>query len=187
MSYLPSLPEGSLLDAFRAYAELAAPIHEFAHALMRGPSPFSQGERELIAAYVSNLNGCEYCRSSHSAVAERFGMDSGLVDALLDDLESAGASERMKPVLRYVRKLNDAPRQVHKADVDAVLAAGWDERAVVHAALVCAHFNLMNRWVEGLGIEADPKMVQIASKHLHEHGYRAIAELVDRTREAGGG
>ena len=34
-----------------------------------GRAPCPAGERELIAAYVSALNGCQYCSSSHSACA----------------------------------------------------------------------------------------------------------------------
>jgi alkylhydroperoxidase family enzyme len=37
--------------------------------LLRGPSSLARGERELIAAYVSALNDCQYCWSSHSACA----------------------------------------------------------------------------------------------------------------------
>jgi AhpD family alkylhydroperoxidase len=110
MSHLPSLPNGSLLEAFKAYPELAGPIHEFAQTLMRGSSPFSEGERELIAAYVSSLNGCEYCRRSHTAVAERFGVSAELVEMLLEDIGRAEATVRMKPVLHYVHKLNETPR-----------------------------------------------------------------------------
>ena len=180
MSFLPSQPNASLLIVFKAHPELAKRIHLLADALMRGPSPFSEGERELIAAYVSSLNGCDYCRSSHTAVAERFGAAPGLVDDLVEDLDRAEVSEKLKPVLRYVRKLNDSPSTVREADAEAVLEAGWDETALVHAALVCGFFNLMNRWVEGLGIEADPKVVRMAADHLHKKGYQGVVELLER-------
>jgi alkylhydroperoxidase family enzyme len=34
------------------------PLSQFTHAVMRGPSPFSPGERELIAAFTSQKNQC---------------------------------------------------------------------------------------------------------------------------------
>lgn len=182
MSFLPSMPNASLLDVFRAYPELAAPLHDFAEALMRGPSPFSPGERELIAAYVSSLNACDYCRSSHTAVAERFGVAAGLVDELVRGIDPAPVPDKLKPILHYVRKLNYVPDQMSQSDADAVYAAGWDETALCHAVLVCAHFNLMNRWVEGLGIETDPAMARMAGKHLHKKGYRGVLEALGQQR-----
>jgi alkylhydroperoxidase family enzyme len=39
---------------------------EYHEAVLRGPSPLSEGERELIAAYVSGLNACHYCHGVHT-------------------------------------------------------------------------------------------------------------------------
>ena len=73
MPYLPSLHEDAKLpDVFRAFPSSAAPLLELHEALMRGPSPFSIGERELIAAYVSALNACAYCAGVHGATAATF-------------------------------------------------------------------------------------------------------------------
>ena len=121
MSFLSSKPKASLLDLFKAHPDLAKPLQEFTEAVMRGPSPFSEGERELIAAYVSSLNGCEFCRSAHTAVAERLGMPASIVDELLTDIDFADIPEKLKPVMRYVRKLNEAPSKVQRADAEAVI------------------------------------------------------------------
>ena len=70
MAYLPSLPaDAVLLDVFRAYPDTARPLMDYHQALLRGPSPLSVAERELIAAYVSGLNACGYCHGVHSAAA----------------------------------------------------------------------------------------------------------------------
>jgi AhpD family alkylhydroperoxidase len=66
---------------------------------MRGPSPFSEAELELIAAYVSGLNRCGYCRGVHTATTERLGTPEGTVAALLEETGAAAAPARMKPVL----------------------------------------------------------------------------------------
>ncbi len=110
MTFLPSMPQASLLEIFKAYPEFAHPIHEFAHTLMRGESPFSPAERELIAAYVSSLNGCDFCQQSHAATAERFGVSQDLLAPLLrGESDPTPLSDKLRAVLRYVRVLNDIP------------------------------------------------------------------------------
>lgn len=178
MTFLPSLPNASLMQIFQTYPDLSQSIHEFANTLMRGDSPFTPGERELIAAFVSKQNGCEYCHDSHSGVAAKFGYSEELAEALTSDIENANIAPKMKPILRYVQKLTLTPNQVNQEDVDAILSVGWEEKAVVHANLVCAFFNLMNRWVEGLGIESNPQSVRQASHHLYNKGYQGIVEMV---------
>jgi len=61
MAHLPTLPEkAKLLDVFRTFPETDPPRLEFHEVLLRGSSPFTEAERELIAVYVSGLNGCRY-------------------------------------------------------------------------------------------------------------------------------
>lgn len=177
MTFLPSSPKASLMEIFQAYPKLSQHIHQFAQVLMREESPFTPAQRELIAAFVSAQNGCEYCRDSHTGVAIQLGQPEGLVEELINDLETANIDQTMKPVLRYVKKLTLTPNQVTQTDIDAILSMGWDETAVVHANLVCAFFNLMNRWVEGLGIESNPRSVRQASHHVARYGYQGIVDL----------
>lgn len=117
---------------FRAYPELARPLHEFAHRLLRGPSPFTEGEREVLAAYVSRLTHCAFCEASHTAVAALYGYDRTIIEQLAQDLTHANIAERLKPVFRYVRRLTLAPARVDQAEVTAMYEAGWDETAVIH-------------------------------------------------------
>lgn len=177
MTFLPSSPKASLMEIFKTYPELSQHIHQFAQVLMREESPFTPVQRELIAAFVSAQNGCEYCRDSHTGVAIQLGQPEGLVEELINDLETANIDQKMKSVLRYVKKLTLTPNQVTQTDIDDILSMGWDETAVVHANLVCAFFNLMNRWVEGLGIESNPQAVRQASHHVARYGYQGIVDL----------
>lgn len=179
MPVLPSLARGAtLLDVFRAFPETSKPLIEFHEVLLRGPSPFTEGERELIAAYVSALNECRYCRGVHTATAERLGSAQGAVAALVDDIDAAPIDRRMKPVLRYARKLTQSPGGVAQADAEAVFAEGWNETALYHAIAVTALFNFMNRLVEGLGIELDPAYVKPASERLADRGYLPLIAML---------
>ena len=179
MPFLPSLRAGaSLIDVFRAYPETSKPLIEFHEALLRGPSPFSVAERELIAAYVSGLNRCRFCHGVHTATAERLGIAQGLIPRLVREPESLDAADNMRPVLAFARKLTLEPHGMSEADADAVLAAGWDESAIYHAAAVTALFNFMNRLVEGVGIELEPSYVEPASQRLAERGYLPLIEMM---------
>jgi len=130
------------------------PLIEFHQVLMRSEdSPLTVAERELIAGYVSGVNACKYCHGAHTRAAEFFGVPEGLIVSLLDNLEHADIDEKMKPLLAYTRKLTESPAKMTQSDADAVFAAGWDERALYDAIQVCALFNFMNRFVEGLGID----------------------------------
>ncbi len=104
-------------DLYRAYPATCKPLGEFTEAAMRGPSPLTQAQRELIAAYVSGLNACAYCHTTHVAVAEACGVEPDLIKALVADIETAPIDARMKPILRYASEdeAHSALRQ--KADL----------------------------------------------------------------------
>ncbi|MGK3202433.1 carboxymuconolactone decarboxylase family protein [Amycolatopsis sp. MEPSY49] len=179
MSYLKSLPaETTLLQVFRAYPGPARHLLAFHEELLRGESPFTPGEREMIAAYVSGVNACDYCHGIHTVTAEAFGVPEGVLAAAVEDLGSAPVEEKLKPVLAYVGKLTRTPSRMTEADAEAVFAAGWDERALHDAVLVCALFNFMNRMVEGLGIEADAAYTVTSGERLKEGGYAGLAGLL---------
>src|SRR6266699_2658787 len=61
--------EPGIRGLFRFRPETARPLNELVEVLLRGDNTLTRGERELIAAYVSALNECRYCFSSHAAYA----------------------------------------------------------------------------------------------------------------------
>lgn len=179
MPFLRSLPENArLLQVFQAYPETSKPLVEYHEVVMRGPSPFTLAERELIAAYVSGVNACGYCHGVHTATAAAFGVPAGLLEAALADLDSAPVDDKLKPVLRYVGKLTLTPARMTQADADAMFDAGWPEQALHSAVMVCALFNFMNRMVDGHGIQADESYYAVSGKRLHEVGYLGLSTLI---------
>src|SRR5580704_13164065 len=154
MPQLRSLPEQPVMrDLYRAYPLTCKPLGELTEAAMRGPSPFSQGQRELIAAYVSGLNACTYCHGTHLGVAEACGVAPDLITSSLADVETAPLEPRMKPILRYARKLTLSPARMTEADAAAVYDAGWGDDALYSTVLVTALFNFYNRLVDGVGLD----------------------------------
>jgi alkylhydroperoxidase family enzyme len=77
-----------ILGLLRFRPTTAKPLMELAEVLLRGESPLSRGERELIAAQVSQLNGCQFCYNAHGTHAA-LQIDRGwdTVDAIATDLD----------------------------------------------------------------------------------------------------
>jgi uncharacterized peroxidase-related enzyme len=127
------------------------------HQLMRSKdSPFSFAQRELLAAYISGLfSDCGYCIGIHGLIAERFGIQEGLIIDILKDIDNANIDDNFKPILHYVKKLTLEPTKMTQADSKAVLDAGWSERALYDALMICCAWNFMNRFVEGVGIDVE--------------------------------
>ena len=142
--------------------------------VMRGPSTLSIPDRELIGAFVSSINGCSFCFGAHATTAAQFGIKKELFEDLVEDIDTSDVEEKLKPLLHYVKKLTLTPSKMIQADADAVYAAGWDDKALSDAVLVCAKFNMANRMVEGHGINrALPNAYfEKASKNIASKGYK---------------
>ncbi len=153
----PSLPETPVLgDVFQAFPAHIAPLLAYHDTLLRGPSDLSVAARELIAAYVSGLNACDFCHGAHTAISMAYGISQDTIKAMVADLETSSVEEKLKPVLAYAGKLTLTPSRMVEADAEAVYAAGWSEAALFDAVQVCGLFNMMNRIVEGAGVSAYP-------------------------------
>lgn len=183
MPFMKSLPpDASQLHIFRQNPESTRHLLAFTEVVLRGPSTLSLAERELIAAYTSGLNGCVYCLGTHRAAAEALGAESGLVDKLLADIETAPVGDKLKPLFRYARTLTLTPTKVTQADADAIFDAGWDEDAFHSLISICALFNYYNRILDGHGIQGTPDYHAEAGARLAKGGYVA---LLDRLGIAG--
>ena len=164
MGFFPSLPDKTnLSDVLKAWPEKGVEeLLKYHDAILRDPSPLSIAERELISAFVSGLNKCEFCYNAHTLYAETYGIDQSAFDGLLDDVNSANIPDNMKPVLSYAKKLTLEPKSLTQDDADAVFNAGWSEEALHNIVAVTAIFNFMNRIIMGSGI--DPFHEEYAAK-----------------------
>ena len=172
MNRLRGLPGTAMVyDVFARRPDIFQPFTEACEQIMRGPSPLSAGDRELIGAFVSGLNSCPYCHDVHNEAVKAYGMDAGMTRALRDDLESANVEERLKPLLALSRKMTEGAYRVTDADFDAAYQAGWDDDGIHDAIVVTCLFNFMNRLVSTLGIEANEDYLAEAGARIKEMGY----------------
>lgn len=177
MSYIDlqnDLP--GVMGLFRYRPETAGPMSALVETLLRGPSTLSRGERELIAAYVSNLNECKFCASSHSAFAAAQlpeGMD--LVNSACSDLERAAVSPKLRALLKVAGKVRQSGNAVTAADIEAARDAGAGDAEIHDTVLIAAVFCMFNRYVDGLAAPApdDPALYAMSAEVIVAHGYSA--------------
>jgi len=149
-----------------------ARMKEFTHEAMRGPSAWSVGDRELMAAYVSKVNECAFCVGAHSATAARAYQDGTRVAAVLADLESAAIEEPLRSTLRMLAKLT-REGTVGADDMRAVLSAGASPQQAEDALAVCFAFNTTDRLADAFGFELlSPEGFEVGAKYLLKRGYR---------------
>ena len=145
---------------------------EFTHEAMRGPSAWSVGDRELMAAYVSKANECAFCIGAHSATARQAYQDTPKVAAVLTDLESAPIGDGLRATLRMLGKLTREGK-VGAGDMREVLSAGVSREQVEDALAVCAAFNTTNRLADAFGFEVlSTEGFESGAKYLLKRGYR---------------
>jgi uncharacterized peroxidase-related enzyme len=145
---------------------------EFTHEAMRGPSAWSVGDRELMAAYVSKVNDSAFCIGAHTATASRAYQDGARVQAVLADLESAPIEDGLRVTLRMLGQLTRAGK-ADAEDMRQVLSAGVSRQQVQDALAVCAAFNTTDRLADAFGFEVlSPGGFEAGAKYLLKRGYR---------------
>jgi uncharacterized peroxidase-related enzyme len=129
------------------------PFTGWMQAVMRGPSEWSIGQRELFAAFTSRLNQCRYCIGDHGASSSQALHDNALVEAVLKDWRSAPLDPRTRAMLGLLEKLTLDPAGFTARDVVEARATGLSDGAIEQAVHVCAIFNILNRLADGLGFQ----------------------------------
>jgi uncharacterized peroxidase-related enzyme len=148
------------------------PAKAFTHEAMRGPSPWSVADRELMAAYVSKVNRTAFCIAAHSATAAQAYDNRPLVTAVLDDLNAAPIAAPLRATLRMLGKLT-ADGTVTPEDMRTVLAAGATAEQIKDALAVSAAFNITDRLADAFGFEVlSPEAFEAGAKYLLKRGYR---------------
>jgi len=150
-----NLPGIRGLMAFRP--EVVGPLNALVDVLLRTREGISPGERELIAAYVSSLNDCYYCQTTHGAVAAaHLGANADLVQSVKRDYKLAPISEKLKALLAI-----------------AALVQKGGKSVTADTVLIAAAFCMYNRYVDGLDTwtHRDAELYRSRGAHVARVGY----------------
>ncbi|KAG0646478.1 Chromatin-associated swi6 [Hyphodiscus hymeniophilus] len=170
----PNKPGMVALGSYRpdVYSRLASLADLLLHE-EHPDSSLSLGERELIAAYVSALNDCNYCQAAHGSVAAAHLQDPKLVDDVKINLESSAVSSKMKTLLRLAALVQRSGRDVSRDAIESAKKEGASDMDVHDTVLIAAMFCMFNRYVDGLDTEMPGNMAEFANRGamIAERGY----------------
>lgn len=170
-----SLPEGlpGITGLLEYRLDTAQPIRELTQVLLRGPSTLTEGERELIATYVSSRNQCTFCVTAHTAAADLLLGEHETSEAVKTDLDTAPVSDKMKALLTIAGKVQQDGRTVTETDVAEARRHGATDVEIHDTVLIAALFCLYNRYVDGLATFTpdEPGFYETLAERIVRRGY----------------
>jgi alkylhydroperoxidase family enzyme len=145
---------------------------DLTHEAMRGPSEWSIGDRELMAAYVAQADASPFCIAAHSATAGQWYGDPDKVTATLADLDTAPIEEPLRATLRLLGQLSREDA-VSVDDIHRVLSAGVSPAQIEDALAVGLAFNITARLANAFDFDlATTAAMESGARYLLQRGYR---------------
>jgi len=146
------------------------PWLRFVKSMMRGRSELLLGERELIAAFVSNLNSCPYCLNVHTEVA-KLTLYPQFIITQIENWRNTDFNPHIKAIFELLEKLHHSSEKIDSQDMKKVLSTGISVRVLEDALYTAFLFNTINRLANAFGYD-----------HGTENKAAKIASILNRTR-----
>lgn len=112
------------------------------YAAFRADAKFSKIEQEVIFLAISRANGCEYCVTVHSAVADMAKVPTEITDAIRDGKPLP--DERLDALTRFTATMVESRGLPTADDLTAFLDAGFTETDVLQIVLAIGVKTLSN-------------------------------------------
>lgn len=119
------------LYAFYAHNETA--LGDYL-ALQNRKSTLKAKEREVINLVVSELNGCRYCQSAHTAI----GKMNGFTDEQILEIRSGSASfdSKLDALAKFTQAVAAQKGNVNDQDKEAFFSAGYDIANMIDVVMI---------------------------------------------------
>lgn len=111
MAFFRTKPEFEFKRVMLDYPDCGRPFSLLHEAVMRASSPFTPGERELLAAYASSFNECGICIGEHGALATAFGLRPDALERLRADVDTAPGRRSIEAGLSFRPKAHAHPQR----------------------------------------------------------------------------
>ena len=160
--------DSGISDVFNLFPRNSEKLLRLLNDIMCANGELARGEREAIAAFISQQNVTPYCVFMHTTFSEVF---SGPIEK---------TSERIQPLLDYALSLHSRDSDKISMAFEAALQAGWSEGAVYEVVEVCGIFDFINNIVLAAGLNTpEGPMEPYPSVDGLKDSYASMAEAVE--------
>jgi uncharacterized peroxidase-related enzyme len=155
----PQVP--GILQCFATHPPLLDHMMGLAKDMLFIDGALGRRNKEMISAFVSAANRCNYCADSHGFSFRLQGGTASTLDAVFAcDLDSEAIDLKDRALLQLVRKITNESQAITLGDVDAVRTAGWSDLEIAEAVHVTALFAAFNRVVNAFGLPSQQLLSQ---------------------------
>jgi uncharacterized peroxidase-related enzyme len=136
---------GFVPNMYAGMAKAPGVLDTYLHGydLFREESGFAPPEQEVVFLTISRLNGCGYCMAAHSMLAEKMSqVPEDVIAAIRDDKPIP--DERLAALSQFTKVMFETRGMPTQADVEAFLAAGFEESHILQIVLAMAVKTLSN-------------------------------------------
>lgn len=163
----PQVP--GILQCFATHPPLLAHMMGLAKSMLFVDGALGRRHKEMVSAFVSASNRCNYCADSH---AWSFRMQGGSVPALdaalACDPESHSITTEERTLLRFVKKITEDSGSIVRSDIEAMRGSGWSDLQIAEAIHVTALFATFNRVVNAFGLPSQELLKQFEEPRAHK-------------------
>lgn len=112
------------------------------YAAFRSESGLTAAEQETVFLTISRANGCAYCVTAHSAIADMTKVPTAVTDALRSGITLP--DPKLDALATFILAMLDTRGLPSRAQVEAFLAAGYTEQHVLYVVLALAVKTISN-------------------------------------------
>ena len=109
--------------------------------------------RDSIGLAVSEVNGCDYCLTVHSFMAERMARMSA--DEIVLARQGRSADPKRDAAVQFARQVIETRGKVSDADLLAVREAGYADAQVIEIVALVALYSMTNFFNNVFDLEKD--------------------------------
>ncbi|HIG66125.1 MAG TPA: carboxymuconolactone decarboxylase family protein [Methyloprofundus sp.] len=109
----------------------------------RENADFTSIEQEVVFLTISRENGCSYCMSAHSLIADKMSnVPTEITDAIRGDLTISDS--KLAALHAFTKAMHVSRGLPTQADVQAFLSAGYSERHILDIVMAIAVKTMSN-------------------------------------------